>query len=171
VDLVGNAKHAVGNGHGTILIGNGSWREWICLMEDDAYPNEPSHGMALQAIERIYSTTISDAEDDQLIPLIDQSLALLSDYVHYRERESEEYNWLIGCQSKLLTDVANALKGEPGPLSLHDWSDLPLVARQTAQVALGAKARADTLLQRTQELEIALAQLVLETMAEPGEQC
>lgn len=25
----------------------------------------------------------------------------------------------------LLTGVANALKGDPGPLVLHDWSDLP----------------------------------------------
>ena len=28
----------------------------------------------------------------------------------------------------LLTRTANALKGKPGPLSLHDWSDLPKVA-------------------------------------------
>lgn len=30
--------------------------------------------------------------------------------------------------SNLLKDTANALKGDPGPLKTHDWSDLPKVA-------------------------------------------
>lgn len=34
----------------------------------------------------------------------------------------------IGRLADLLTDTANALKGEPDPLQMHDWSDLPTVA-------------------------------------------
>jgi hypothetical protein len=38
----------------------------------------------------------------------------------------------------LLTRTANALKGEPPPLTLHDWSDLPEVAaRVVAERANG----------------------------------
>lgn len=49
-----------------------------------------------------------------------------------RLQESEnEYDQLITRQGALLTGVANVLKGEPGPLTLHDWSDLPTAAAAT----------------------------------------
>jgi hypothetical protein len=44
----------------------------------------------------------------------------------------------------LLTRTANALKGEPGPLMMHDWSDLPEVAakaRQEGRDEILARAR------------------------------
>lgn len=44
------------------------------------------------------------------------------------DAESDEYDQLITVQSNLLRGVANALKGDPGPLKLHDQSDLPAVA-------------------------------------------
>jgi len=44
--------------------------------------------------------------------------------------EVDEYAELLDRLSKLLTDTANALKGDPGPLKLHDWSDLPKVAQR-----------------------------------------
>ena len=50
-------------------------------------------------------------------------------------KQAQEYDWLIGRQSFLLTQVANALKGKPKPLHLHDWSDLPMVARKLAKKA------------------------------------
>lgn len=34
--------------------------------------------------------------------------------------------------SEILTDTANVLKGNPKPLHLHDWSDLPKVALRLA---------------------------------------
>jgi hypothetical protein len=42
--------------------------------------------------------------------------------------ECEEYSQLTDRLTRLLTQTANALKGDPGPLTLHDWSDLPVVA-------------------------------------------
>lgn len=42
--------------------------------------------------------------------------------------EVDEYAQLTDRLSFLLTGTANALKGDPGPLTLHDWSDLPAVA-------------------------------------------
>lgn len=45
----------------------------------------------------------------------------------------------------LLTGVAAALKGEPGPLVMHDWSDLPEVAAEVARrAAAGPPAGAPT---------------------------
>lgn len=57
----------------------------------------------------------------------------------------------------LLTRTANVLKGEPGPLMMHDWSDLPEVA---------AKAR-----QEGRDEILARAQLAASALkAEAGEQ-
>lgn len=43
-------------------------------------------------------------------------------------REEEESDEVRARMASLLRDTANALKGEPGPLVSHDWSDLPEVA-------------------------------------------
>ena len=51
-----------------------------------------------------------------------------------RLREAvNEYDWILGQQTYLLTMVANALKGPPPEHSLHDWSDLPYMARALVQ--------------------------------------
>jgi hypothetical protein len=44
------------------------------------------------------------------------------------EREAADDDALRDRMRDLLTRTANALKGDPGPLKLHDWSDLPEVA-------------------------------------------
>jgi HAMP domain-containing protein len=44
--------------------------------------------------------------------------------------ETEEYDLLTTRQAKLLTDTANALKGDPPPLVIHDWATLPAVAAE-----------------------------------------
>lgn len=49
--------------------------------------------------------------------------------------EAEEYHQLITRQGDLLTGVANALRGDPPPLTMWDHSDLP---------ARAARLRADT---------------------------
>jgi hypothetical protein len=58
-----------------------------------------------------------------------QIVRLEADIERYRE-EIREYQWLTGRLTLLLTMTANALKGEPDELHLHDWSDLPAVARR-----------------------------------------
>lgn len=58
------------------------------------------------------------------------------------EAERDESDAVREMMSPLLTGVANALKGQPPPLTLHDWSDLPAVAatvkasRDSAEAAL-----------------------------------
>lgn len=44
------------------------------------------------------------------------------------QAERDESDALRERMAGLLTGVANALKGDPGPLKMHDWSDLPTVA-------------------------------------------
>jgi hypothetical protein len=48
-----------------------------------------------------------------------------------RELDTEEYATLTDRLSLLLRETANALKGPPAPLHMHDWSDLPGVASLT----------------------------------------
>jgi hypothetical protein len=55
----------------------------------------------------------------------------------------EEYDQLLTRLRDLLTGTANALKGDPGPLKLHDWSDLPAVA--AAMVVERDRLRAEIL--------------------------
>lgn len=43
--------------------------------------------------------------------------------------------------ANLLTDTANALKGDPGPLRAHDWSDLPRVAAELRAELMAAERR------------------------------
>lgn len=52
---------------------------------------------------------------------------------HRAEREIGEYHQLIVMQGDLLTGVANALRGDPPPLTMWDHSDLP--ARAAAMAA------------------------------------
>jgi hypothetical protein len=48
---------------------------------------------------------------------------------------NDEYEALLDRLSQILTETAAALKGEPGPLRMHDWSDLPEVARRLRERA------------------------------------
>lgn len=46
------------------------------------------------------------------------------------QTENADLHALTDRLSHLLTGVANALKGPPGPLSSHSWHDLPEVAQE-----------------------------------------
>lgn len=46
--------------------------------------------------------------------------------------DEEEVSALLDRMGALLAGVANALKGEPAALAMHDWSDLPEVAAKVA---------------------------------------
>lgn len=63
--------------------------------------------------------------------------------------ELQELRELVDRLGSLLTGVANALKGEPGELRMHDWSDLPTLATYMAAVVEAAEAWAATRLSRT----------------------
>ncbi len=46
-------------------------------------------------------------------------------------QEIAELEQINGKLARILTETADALKGDPGPLHLHDWSDLPAVASRS----------------------------------------
>ncbi len=52
--------------------------------------------------------------------------------------ENDELHKLIARLAELLTGVANAIKGEPPPLVLHDWSDLPKLAGRLRKACAAA---------------------------------
>lgn len=55
--------------------------------------------------------------------------SLVEDVARLRE-DNSEYADLLGRLSLILTRTANALKGQPAPNAMHDWSDLPAVAAE-----------------------------------------
>lgn len=55
------------------------------------------------------------------------ALMLIAEVERLRASE-DEYVVLCDRLSELLTQTAEALKGPPPPLAMHDWSDLPAVA-------------------------------------------
>lgn len=58
-----------------------------------------------------------------------------------RTQRDEESDALRTRLANLLTDTANALKGAPGPLRAHDWSDLPRVAADLRAELMAAEQR------------------------------
>jgi hypothetical protein len=59
--------------------------------------------------------------------------------------ELAETNQLNGRLAQLLMSTANALKGEPDELTLHDWSDLPERARVLRQALENSRGYAEEL--------------------------
>lgn len=51
------------------------------------------------------------------------------------KRELEDSGRLLIRLASILTRTANALKGQPGPQTLHSWHDLPEVAAKLADEA------------------------------------
>jgi hypothetical protein len=58
-----------------------------------------------------------------------------------RAERDEESDALRTRMANLLSDTADALKGDPGPLRAHDWSDLPRVAAGLMQARAAAEQR------------------------------
>ena len=83
---------------------------------------------------------------DQLEILVDGAIrAHAADVEKERDLLSEEMEDADQTRARLaelLTGVANALKGPPGPLTLHDWSDLPALAADRARI-VDAVAKCD----------------------------
>lgn len=57
--------------------------------------------------------------------------------------EIQEYEQLQERLSELLNGVAEGMKGKPGPLTLHDWADLPELAARNAETIKKLTALAD----------------------------
>lgn len=66
--------------------------------------------------------------------------------LEYLEEAVEDYRQLNDRMGEILTATANALKGEPGPLSRHDWSDL-------ASYASGLVVRVESYRARIEQLQ------------------
>lgn len=75
---------------------------------------------------------IAEAERDSLKKAMDLMAVEFQAAIEYRE-QAEEYDQLLGRLGELLTGVANALKGDPPDLVMHDWSDLPRVAQELVE--------------------------------------
>lgn len=70
------------------------------------------------------------------------------------QKKTDEVHGTLGRVSELLTKTANALKGEPEPLHMHDWSDLPKVAlklKQERDASVNAEMRATERAARAEE--------------------
>lgn len=72
---------------------------------------------------RITRDMPSPAEIERMMPRARNLISIVC-----TAEETEYMHKLLARLSGLLTRTANALKGEPGPTTLHDWSDLPKVA-------------------------------------------
>lgn len=63
----------------------------------------------------------------------DRLMKAAADLIDEQAAEIDESTQLIDRLSALLTGTANALKGSPDALTLHDWSDLPEVSAQAVR--------------------------------------
>ena len=102
-------------------MGNMATRE-----EREAYCGE--HGMAGM---RVITASAKHAPD--MLAEIDSLRAELAE----ARAEADECRDLRERMSAILTATANALKGDPPPLMLHDWSDLPAAAEALRHAAFG----------------------------------
>jgi hypothetical protein len=64
-----------------------------------------------------------------------KNCALLEKHIQGMEEELEDSDKTRDMMRSILVATAAALKGEPPPLTLHDWSDLPALAKQAAEDA------------------------------------
>jgi hypothetical protein len=85
-----------------------------------------------------FPPTGSDLEyERELWRLRRENNALRAKVKLQEEELIEEYD-LRDRMTDLLTGVAYALKGDPGQLHMHDWSDLPALAAEMAGVVAAA---------------------------------
>jgi hypothetical protein len=84
-------------------------------------------------------------------PLLADRDALAAE-VERQAAEADENEDLRARMERLLIGAANGLKGDPGPLTRHDWSDLPVVAAE-ARAEIGKLSRLAVI--REDQLEVA----------------
>lgn len=74
-----------------------------------------------------YEDWTADELRSEVVALVESVERLTAERDDLKD-ESDEYDRLLSNLGELLTGVADALKGEPPALVMHDWSDLPAVA-------------------------------------------
>lgn len=62
-----------------------------------------------------------------------EQLATARETIRQREEDLTDSERIREKMRDILTATANALKGDPGDLKMHDWSDLPKLVREQAQ--------------------------------------
>ena len=100
----------------------GAWPEWSDARCIDGGFHEP----------KPTEMEFAEAEISKAADMIERQAIRISEL----ERDVEEWDALRERMTNLLTRTANVLKGSPGPLQKHDWSDLPEVARRLLAVDL-----------------------------------
>lgn len=91
----------------------------------DGHPIGPGVPAPLLVLDRCDDDAVSTPEDAASSSLSDCELK--AEVARLRESD-DEWDDLLRRLTKILVGTANALKGDPGPHHLHDWSDLPAVA-------------------------------------------
>jgi hypothetical protein len=103
-----------------------AFHEQSARISGDAFAdsqNEPLRNAAAKDLARADALRALLDDHDQLRTQLAQARAQL-------QKDSDESDALLGRLSTILTATANALKGEPAPLSQHSWHDLAEVATQ-----------------------------------------
>lgn len=101
---------------------------------------------ALVALVRAKQSWIDGAKVDMAAMEEERAKALAA--VRRLREDADEDASVRDMLASLLTSTANALKGEPEQLWMHDWSDLPQVA---GQHAAGLRTLSDTVALLTRE--------------------
>lgn len=94
----------------------------------------------MSEVDDVLAIVRSAEERGSVYITLGQARVLADEVERLREAEDES-DRLRARMAGLLTDVANALKGEPGPLESHDWSDLPAVAVRVMRECVECRAR------------------------------
>ncbi len=109
---------------------------WLTVEESGSQVNDATMAEIRKEYEVLNRIICNPAYDGKAIKA--EAWAMFKELRYHRQRdtrlteETHEYEQLTGRMSMLLTATANALKGEPAELHLHDWSDLPAVAKRLA---------------------------------------
>ena len=113
------------------------------MSEAKPYTDNSPDNASIEATIALCRDVVFDGEPDgsgdygqacsnrKVIELCESVLALRATLARV-EQERDEDDRLRTRMADLLTRTANALKGQPEPLHLHDWSELPIIAASVA---------------------------------------
>lgn len=105
--------------------------------------DRPGYDEARRRVRR-YISRLGVADCDDVFDALDGAVERIERDASEAEAEAEELRELVARQADILTGVANALRGDPGPLASHGHADLAeraaaVVAERDAAVGLLAE--------------------------------